>query len=50
MILNSIIKTTNRDGSKLYIVHFWTRKNGPGDLKFCKNLEEVSKFLRGAKF
>lgn len=51
MILNSIIHTKNKsDGSDLYIVHFWKRKNGPGDLKICKDLEEVSNFLIGASF
>lgn len=51
MLLNAIVNTKNKsDGSELYIIHFWTRKNGPGDLKICKDLEEVSNFLRGARF
>lgn len=50
MILNAIVKTKYSDGSELYIVHFWTRKNGPGDLKICKDLEEVTNFLRGSRF
>lgn len=50
MILNAIVKTKYSDGSELYIVHFWKRKNGPGDLKICKDLEEVTNFLRGARF
>lgn len=50
MILNCINFTKNSDGSEEYIVHFWTRKNGSGDLKICKDLEEVTNFLRGARF